>query len=111
MVATAGASPPPIHNTSLNSRNLADAIRYCLTPTAVSAAKSLSVKMKAESCLIAAVRSFYANLPLESLQCDLLPDQLTAWLYKEGKVSFKVSKLAVAILLQKTTFSRKSLTL
>lgn len=111
MVATAGAGPAPIPCDFLNSRNLADAIRYCLTPEAVIAAKAISAKMKIESGVKAAVRSFHANLPLESLHCDLLPDQAAAWTYKDGTIRRKISKIAASILAENSKLQRENLSL
>jgi hypothetical protein len=111
MVAAAGAGPAPILYHSLNSRNLADSIRYCLTPEAVIAAKSISERMKTESGVKAAVESFHASLPSESLQCDLIADQPAAWVCKDGKKLCKISKLAASILFENSKLSLKNLKL
>lgn len=111
MVAAAGAGPAPILCNSLNSRNLADAIRYCLTREAVISAKAISARMKTESGVKAAVQSFHTNLPLESLQCDLIPDQAAAWVYTEGTNLCKISKLAASILSDNSKISRENLRL
>ena len=111
MVAAAGAGPAPIPRNFLNSQKLADAIRYCLTPEAVIAAKEISARMKSESGVKAAAKSFHANLPPESLQCDLIPDQAAAWVYKDGTNLRKISKLAASILSGNSKLSWKNLTL
>ncbi|KAL1966364.1 hypothetical protein VTN77DRAFT_4506 [Rasamsonia byssochlamydoides] len=98
-VAVAGAGPKPIPYKSLNSRNLAEAIRYCLTPEASSAAQHIAAQMRAETGVKAAVESFHANLPLDKLRCDILVDKPAAWAYKKGKKPMKLSKIAVEILM------------
>ncbi|PVH84848.1 glycosyltransferase family 1 protein [Cadophora sp. DSE1049] len=100
MVAAAGAGPKPIHHSSLQSRNLADAIIFCLTPDAANAARSISEKMKTEDGVKAAAVSFHANLPPHGIECDFLPDQPAVWKYKQGKRSVKMSKLAAATLMR-----------
>ncbi|GME63924.1 hypothetical protein C8J57DRAFT_1469696 [Neofusicoccum parvum] len=113
MVAAAGAGPVPIHHKSLTAQNLAEAITYCLTPQASSAAGIIAEKMRAESGVSSAVASFHANLPLEKLQCSLLPDQPAAWKLSKGKgrdkKKYRLSKLAAEILVQDLGLDRKNL--
>ena len=111
MVAAAGAGPAPIHSTSINSQNLAEAIQFCLRPDAIRAAKEISTRMQTESGVKAAVRSFHANLPLATLQCDLVPDQPASWVYKEGQTWCKISNLAANILVEASKISPKRLRL
>ncbi|KAM3497331.1 hypothetical protein MY10362_009314 [Beauveria mimosiformis] len=73
MVAAAGAGPTPIPANQLNCTNLADAIRFCHTPAATSAAASLAERMKSESGVRQAVASFHANLPLENMRYSPSP--------------------------------------
>jgi hypothetical protein len=111
MVHAAGAGPAPIHHNALSSTILAEAIEYCLTPEALAAARALSEKMINESGVEAAVKSFHANLPLQSLQCDLIPDRPAAWTYKDGGNVLKLSKLAIAVLTLHTKISSKHISL
>ena len=74
MVAAAGAGPEPIPQKQLNAQNLSEAIQFCLTSEAATAAAKIAIRMKRESGVTTAVRSFHANLPLESLRCDILGD-------------------------------------
>lgn len=96
MVAAAGAGPKPIQHKSLTSRNLADAILFCLTPEAAIAAAEIAFQMKKEDGVKAAVQSFHNNLPGLEMRCELLHDQPAAWTYRKGKKDWKLSKLAVA---------------
>jgi hypothetical protein len=98
MVAAASAGPKPIPYKALTAQNLADAISYCLTPQAAAAAQEIAVKMRTESGVRAAVNSFHANLPVERLPCDLLPDQPAVWIYKRKQKSLKLSKVAAELL-------------
>ncbi|KAJ6442575.1 UDP-glucose,sterol transferase [Purpureocillium lavendulum] len=97
MVASAGAGPPPIPARQLSVANLAAAIRFCLTPEAAAAAAELSAKMSVESGVRRAVATFHANLPLEKMRCDLLPNQPAAWLCTAPR-PLKLSKAAAEIL-------------
>lgn len=98
MVAAAGAGPKPIPYKLLSSQNLADAISFCLTPEAIKAAQALSSQMFNEHGVEAAVQSFHANLPLESMQCAILPHCLASWTYK--KSSMRLSKFAAQVLIE-----------
>ena len=107
MVATAGAGPSPIHHKSLTSQNLADALTFCLLPTTLEAAQEISATMATEHGVEAAAHSFHANLPLDMLQCDILPDQPATWMYKKAPI--KLSKLAAQILLEQSVIEPKDL--
>lgn len=107
MVATAGAGPSPIHHKSLNSQNLAEALTFCLLPTTLEAAQGISATMATEHGVEAAVHSFHANLPIDMLECDLLPDRPATWIYKRH--SIKLSKLAAQILLERGVIEPKDL--
>ncbi|KAF3017034.1 hypothetical protein E8E14_000242 [Neopestalotiopsis sp. 37M] len=98
MVATAGAGPDPIPHRILDSERLAEAIRFCLRPEVLAAAKKIADNMRAESGVVRAVESFHAQLPLEMLQCDILPDQPAVWKHRTRQRTIKLSKLAYAIL-------------
>jgi hypothetical protein len=93
----------------LTPGNLADAISFCLTTEAAAAAKILAEKMRSESGVRAAVKSFYAHLPKEKLQCDLLNDRPAAWICIKGKRRLKVSKLAASVLLDQGKTSQQKL--
>ncbi|GME55126.1 uncharacterized protein LTHEOB_6358 [Neofusicoccum parvum] len=107
MIAAAGAGPVPIPQKKLNSDNLAEAIRFCLSDDAAQAALSISEKMKEESGVQAAVASFHKNLPLEKLSCDIFPDQPAVWRYTKGKKPMKLSKLATEAIMSKLSIDRK----
>lgn len=111
MVAAAGAGPVPIPHRLLDRTNLADAIRYCLTPQAAAAARGIAEKMRAESGVERAVDSFHANLPtLEQMRCDVFPDKPACWRVKmkDGGVC-KLSKLAAEVLVSEGRLDRKKL--
>ncbi|KAK3293855.1 uncharacterized protein B0H64DRAFT_433147 [Chaetomium fimeti] len=109
MVAAAGAGPRPIPQKQLSAANLADAIRFCLTPEAAAAAGHLAAKMKSENGVATAARLFHANLPHESLRCDVLPDQPAVWQVKRGPKRLKLSKLAAGVLLDHLKIGQKSM--
>jgi hypothetical protein len=55
-------------------------------------------RMQQEDGVKQAVNSFYANLPWEKMQCDILPEFPASWTYKKGGRRLKLSKAAAAIL-------------
>lgn len=110
MVAAAGAGPKPIPYKSLTAESLAEAISFCLTPEAETAALAISAKMKTESGVKAAVQSFHSHLPMEGMQCDFFPDQSAAWTYR-GQKSMKMSKKAAGILTERMKIERADLRL
>ncbi|KAK7532014.1 uncharacterized protein J3D65DRAFT_576772, partial [Phyllosticta citribraziliensis] len=107
MVAAAGAGPSPIPHRQLDSRILAEAITYCLTPEASDAAQGIAAKMRAENGVENAVHSFHAHLPLERIPCDLIPNRPAFWLYKKGKTRMKLSKLAAGLVATRLDLNRK----
>ncbi|EKG18726.1 hypothetical protein MPH_04015 [Macrophomina phaseolina MS6] len=109
MIAASGAGPVPIPQKQLTSDNLAEAIRYCLCPQASSAAYQISEKMKMEAGVSAAVASFHKNLPLETMSCDIIPDQPASWTYTKGKIPVKISKLAAETIMSKLSIDKKHL--
>ncbi|KAH7186145.1 UDP-glucose,sterol transferase [Fusarium flagelliforme] len=98
MVHAAGAGPMPIPQKTLNSQNLSQAIRDCLTPGALAAARGMAEKMRQENGVRQAVNSFHANLPMDKMRCDVMLGLPAAWSYKIGSRHLKVSKVAAEIL-------------
>ncbi|KAM0323272.1 hypothetical protein ACHAQA_008863 [Verticillium albo-atrum] len=78
--------------------NLADALRYCLSTQAATAAANIAAQMAKEDGVRAAVRSFHRQLPLEKIQCDLIPSAPAVWSYNKTKKPLKLSKMAAEIL-------------
>jgi hypothetical protein len=111
MIAAAGAGPEPIPQKSLNSQNLMEAIQFCLSPDASTAAQKIANKMRRESGVAQAVRSFHANLPLEKIRCDMLPYRPAVWSYKRDGFRLKLSKLAAEVLANHLRVEFKSLKL
>lgn len=100
MVHAGGAGPAPIPFKALNSSNLAEAILFCLTPEASAAARQIADKMSSEAGVRRAVASFHANLPLNDMRCDLLPNHAAAWMYDKKGKKIKLSKIAAEILVE-----------
>ncbi|KAJ5424558.1 Glycosyl transferase family 28 [Penicillium cf. griseofulvum] len=109
MIARAGAGPKPIPFASLDFEKLTAAIRFCLTPEAREAARKVAFKMQTESGVTAAVESFYRNLPVEKMRCNLIPRQVAAWRYKKGKAHLNLSNAAVQILIEHQKINEKYL--
>lgn len=113
MVAAAGAGPKPIPHKALNGRNLAEAIRFCLTPEAKESAQMISEKMRTERGVKTAVDSFHRNLPLVRLPCDIQPHRPAVWLYRTSatKRPIKLSDVAAETLIRQNRIERKHLKL
>jgi hypothetical protein len=109
MVNAGGAGPAPIPFKSLNKDNLADAIRFCLTPEASDSARKIAQKMSREAGVRRAVASFHANLPLNKMRCDILPNQAASWTLKKSGKTLKLSKIASEILVANNKVSWKNL--
>lgn len=107
MVAESGAGPRPIPQKRLDAQNLAEAIRFCLTPEAAAAAGQLAARMRRENGVVSAVRSFHANLPLDKMRCEILEDQVAVWTCKRGKTHIRLSKLAAGVLFQHLKIDQK----
>ncbi|PCD29870.1 hypothetical protein FGRA07_10484 [Fusarium graminearum] len=109
MVNAGGAGPAPIPFKSLNKDNLADAIRFCLTPEASDSARKIAQKMSREAGVRRAVASFHANLPLNKMRCDILPNQAASWTLKKSGKTIKLSKIASEILVANNKVSWKNI--
>ena len=109
MIYAAGAGPPPIPQKFLDAENLADAIRYCLTPAASVAALDIAAKMRSESGVKAAVESFHSHLSVEQLRCDVLKNQPASWVYKGRRNRLRLSKVAAEILVDHLKIDRLDL--
>jgi hypothetical protein len=55
------------------------------------------------------VESFHRHLPLEVMQCDLIPGQPAVWTLKSGRKPVKISKLAAEVLVSQWSKLRKEL--
>lgn len=111
MVHTAGAGPAPVPHKFLDAQKLIDGLSFCLTKDAAIAANTIALQMNTEDGVKTAVRSFHANLPAESMQCDLLPDQPATWRYRHGSENIQLSKLAAEILLRNERIQPQNLKL
>lgn len=109
MVANGGAGPRPIPHRQLNAENLAEAIRYCLSPRAVTAAQGIAAKMGTERGVRAAADSWWKQLPLKRMQCDLVPSQPAVWTFGKSKGQIKLSKIAAEVLLTNNVVQLKQL--
>jgi hypothetical protein len=111
MVANAGAGPEPIPHAQLDVNNLSEAIRYCLSQEAAAAARDIASKMASEAGVQAAVQSFHRQLPLERIQCDLVPREPAVWSYTKSKRPIKLSKIAAETILSSKPSESKHLKL
>ena len=107
MIASAKAGPPPIPHKALNSRNLADAIDFCMTAEAAKAAGDIAVKMRGENGVAQAVVSFHRQLPRTKMSCEMVSGQPATWVYTNCKRPIRLSNTAVRILSQTPDFKMK----
>ncbi len=95
MIANARAGPPPIPFKALTAKNLADAMTFCSTAEAASAAGEIAANMRNENGVRQAVASFHRQLPRDRIACELIPQQPAIWLYTNCKNPVRLSNLAV----------------
>jgi len=100
-IAASGAGPFPIHHQKLSVSNLAEAIKFCLTPEASAAAARIAEQMRTETGVEAAAASFQRHLNLQTLCCDIIPSRPAVYDIdlRSGK-SIKVSAAVAGILLK-----------
>jgi hypothetical protein len=91
--------------------NLAKAFQFCLRPETKHAAQEIAEKMRYESGVQAAVASFHRNLPVEEMQCGLLPDRAATWVCKTPSGPVRLSKVAAQVLVEHLRVDKKKLQL
>jgi hypothetical protein len=91
--------------------NLAEAFKFCLRTETKQAAQEIADKMRHESGVQAAVASFHRNLPVEQMQCGLLPDRAATWVCKTPSGPVRLSKLAAQVLVEHLRVDKKKLQL
>ncbi|KAE8361542.1 hypothetical protein BDV27DRAFT_132880 [Aspergillus caelatus] len=109
LVAKNGAGPEPIPHKTLTADNLANAIAFCLTPTTVEHAQSLSQRINAEDGAQAALESFHQQLRPDQLRCALCPNRPAVWRIRETKTV--ISAFAAAVLIQNKELTHKHIKL
>jgi hypothetical protein len=111
MVAAAGAGPAPIPQREITTETLSQAINYCLSPEAVTAAAAIAQKMQGETGVEAAARSFHRNLPVKNMSCDVLPHLPATFRFSKGKDKKKLSSVVAEILVDQAPKDVKHLKL
>lgn len=109
MVATAGAGPDPIPQKDITIENLTEAIRYCLTPEALTAAGRIAASIQSENGVQQAVRSFHEHILSYNVRCDIFPDRPAVWLYKSKRKLVKMSKIAGEALMDASLVTKRQL--
>lgn len=100
MCAVAGAGPAPIPQKQLTTDTLSAAIKYCLSGDAAVAAAAIAQKMKAETGVENAARSFHQQLPLKRMPCDILAHLPAAFRFRRGNTDIRLSSLAAEFVFQ-----------
>ncbi|KAK6849693.1 Sterol 3-beta-glucosyltransferase UGT80B1 [Apiospora arundinis] len=98
MVARAGAGPDPIHNKSLNTERLAEAIRVAMKPETQQRAKELGAKIREEQGTDVGGQSFHQHLDVDKLRCSVAPSRVAVWRVRRTEI--RLSGLAAASLVQ-----------
>lgn len=109
MIAKSGAGPEPLPPRCMTIDTLAESIRFLMREETSFAAEHLAERMDHEQGVQAAVNSFHRHLPLETMQCDLIPDQPAVWTIKSGRRQVKMSKLAAEIAISQRSSIQKDL--
>lgn len=110
-VAAMGAGPAPIPHKKLNSTNLAQAIKFCLTAEAQEAAQQIAMRMQDETGVQTAVASFYRQLSAEALRCDLVPTMPAVYEYDMDSKRVKLSASVAETLVKHDKVKTKQLKL
>jgi hypothetical protein len=71
----------------------------------------MAATMSAEDGVKTAAESFHANLPMESLPCELLDDRPATYLYSSRGLSVRLCTLAAYVLVQGGRVKSKDLKL
>lgn len=109
MIAKAGAGPKAIPHKDLSLQNLIEAFNFCMSPEASTAALAISEKMKDDSGVKAAARSFHKHLPVEKMQCQLAGDKMATWTYLSHGKRILLSEFAAEILARHLKLDKKKL--
>lgn len=109
MIAKSGAGPEPLPPRCMTIDTLAESIRFLMREETSFAAEHLAERMDHEQGVQAAVNSFHRHLPLETMQCDLIPDQPAVWTIKSGRRQVKMSRLAAEIAISQRSSLQKDL--
>ena len=109
MIAASGAGPAPIPYKKLSVDSLTEAIRICLSDEASAAAAIMSAQMRTESGVRRAATNFHANLPLQTMRCDIQSERPAAWLWKQKGKRLKLSKEAAGVLVAEGRLKWKDL--
>ncbi|KAH7129827.1 sterol glucosyltransferase [Dactylonectria estremocensis] len=111
VVVTANAGPDPIAYKDLDSENLSQAIQSCFGTGIIASAQMIAEKMKTESGVKKAARSFHANLPIFDLPCEIFEHEAAVWCYRRGSKTIKLSGLAAEVLIDHLKVDAKKLEL
>ena len=79
MIHRASAGPEPIPQRTLTAENLAEAIKFCLSDSAKSAAQSMGEQIRSESGEEKGVASFHRHLPLKNMRCGVDDTKAAVW--------------------------------
>ncbi|KAI9325921.1 hypothetical protein DFJ73DRAFT_801603 [Zopfochytrium polystomum] len=93
MVASIQAGPAPIPFKKLTAARLSEAIRFCAAPQVKEAAAKASARIVTENGSVEAAKSFHAQLPLETIRCDVDPYAKAEFYVEE--IGKKVSRRAL----------------
>ncbi|KAM0583636.1 hypothetical protein ACHAQF_008401 [Verticillium nonalfalfae] len=105
VVASNGAGPMPLPYAKLSTDALAEAIGFCLSPSAKEAAQKIAAQMRQENGVQTAVQSLHRHLPIDELRCHLLPEFTARWAYlakskKAQQPLIRLSDEALSVLIK-----------
>ena len=98
-VQSAGAGPAPIPYKRLTAQNLAEAIKFCLSPSVTQAAEEISKGMREENGTESAVGSFHRSLSMTELSCDFISTMPAVYTLRRHGETMKVSAPIADLLL------------
>ncbi|WVN90029.1 uncharacterized protein L203_105261 [Cryptococcus depauperatus CBS 7841] len=107
MIYNAGAGPTPIPQKMLCTENLAEAIRFALSPAARKAAEKMAKKINSEKGEVKGVDSFHKHLPLRVMRCEVDPNRVALWWSDD--LCLRLSGLAAAMIVESGKINWKDL--
>jgi hypothetical protein len=95
----------PLPYAKLSTDALAEAIGFCLSPSAKEAAQKIAAQMRQENGVQTAVQSLHRHLPIDELRCHLLPEFTARWAYlakskKAQQPLIRLSDEALSVLIK-----------
>ena len=105
MIHRASAGPAPIPHKLLTPENLSEAIKFCYTDSARTAAQKMGEQIRSEDGEAKGVKSFHRHLPLKNMRCGVDESKAAVWWSDEYCVRLSAAVVGVLVDGKKIKFS------